>query len=78
MREDPTLTLAAFGAALALLAYALLMVSGYATVARRWLSEAWERQQEDHRMWLQGQVRNDKRRAAASFPGGSYVEEGGR
>ncbi len=78
MREDPTLTLAAFGAALALLAYSLLMMSGYATVARRWLSEAWERHQEDHRNWLNDQRRNDVHKQAALIPGGSYVEEGGR
>ena len=75
MREDPTWTLAAFGAALALLAYSLLMMSGYATVARRWLSEAWERQQNRRREYLMDRALAE---AAASFPGGSYVEEGGR
>jgi len=76
MRDDPTLTLAAFGAFLALgLAYLLVLSWGYATVARLWLSGAWERHQERRREYLMDRALAE---AAASFPGGSYAEEGGR
>lgn len=75
MRDDPTLTLAAFGAFSALgIAFLLALLWGYSTVALVWLREAWERHQEDHRNWLNDQRRNDEHRAAALIPGGSYRE----
>lgn len=63
------------GGTLIVLAVSLLAMSGYATVARRWLREAGERHQDRRREYLMDRALAE---AAASFPGGSYVEEGGR
>ncbi len=76
MRDDPTLTLFAFWFFLILGLMSIAGMNwGYATVARRWLREAGERHQDRRREYLMDRALAE---AAASFPGGSYVEEGGR
>ena len=71
MRDDPTLYWGTVGATLALGAAYLIAMSGYLTVARRWLREAGERHQDRRREYLMDRALAE---AAASFPGGSYVE----
>lgn len=73
MREDPTLTLAAFGAFAALgLAFLLALLWGYSTVALVWLREALAKREgraEDKRLRIASAgIKADLHRAAALSP----------